>query len=212
MKNQNISDHEAPASRESVERALQALTNNGMAARHVKTGKEARDLVLALIPHNAEVMTMTSITLEQLGLTEDLNNSDRHRSVKKKLSQLNRDTDHLEMQKHGAAPEWSIGSVHAITENGSAIIASNSGSQLPGYAYGSPHVIWIVSTKKIVKNLDEALLRIREHIIPQETMRARKAYGLPDTFHTNISKLLIINREVTPDRIHVILVDEPLGF
>ncbi len=99
--------------------------------------------------------------------------------------------------------------MHAVTEDGKVLIASNSGSQLPAYAYGSGHVIWVVGAQKIVKNLDEGIKRIYEHSLPLESERARKAYGVPGSA---VNKLLIINKEIIPGRITMILTKEKLGF
>lgn len=193
-------------------KVIDSLQANGIDAQFAQTGAEAREKVLSLIPKGAEVMTMTSLTLEELGLTDIINNSGIYNSVKNKLKSMNRETQSSDMQKLGSAPEWSLGSVHAVTEDGSVYVASNSGSQLPGYAYGSPNVVWVVSTKKIVKDSNEAMERIQKHIVSQESVRARKAYNLPDSFNTYISKLLIINRELVPNRIKLIFVNENLGF
>ena len=95
-----------------------------------------------------------------------------------------------------------------VTEDGKVLIASNSGSQLPGYAYGSSHVIWVVGTQKIVNNIDDGMKRIDQYVLPLESERAHKAYGVPGSF---VSKLLIFNRE-NPGRITMILVKQPLGF
>jgi hypothetical protein len=86
---------------------------------------------------------------------------------------------------------------------------SNTGSQLPAYVYGADKVIFIVGTQKIVKNLDEAMKRVYEYVLPLESERAKKAYGVPGSF---ISKVLLINREMNPERIHLIFVNEKLGF
>jgi hypothetical protein len=195
-----------------VKKTIAALKKNGISAEFVKTADEAKAKVLSLIPAGAEVMTMTSITLEQTGLTSELNDSGKYISVKNKLMNPDRDQDANQLQKMGAAPEWVVGSVHAVTENGEVIVVSNTGSQLPAYAYGAQHVVWVASTKKIAANIEAGLKRIREHIVPQESVRARKAYGLPNEWHTFVSKVLIFNREVNPDRIQLILVGEDLGF
>lgn len=193
-------------------RVIVSLKANGIDAQLVETGPEAKEKVLSLISEGSEVMTMTSVTLDQLGLTDIINNSGKYSSVKSKLANMDRQTQNLDMQKLGSAPEWSLGSVHAVTEDGSVYIASNSGSQLPGYAYGSTNVVWVVSTKKIVKDANQAMERIQKHIVPQETKRARKAYNLPESFNTYVSKLLIINRELNPNRLKLIFVNEDLGF
>jgi L-lactate utilization protein LutB len=192
-----------------INKTIASLKENGITAEVVESGDEAKERVLELIPENSEVMTATSTTLDQLGLTEILNDSDKYNSTKKELRELNRDTDHRRMQQIGAAPEYIVGSIHAVTQNGHVYIASNTGSQLPAYVYGADNVIWIVSTKKIVENGDEAIKRIYDYILPLEAERARKAYGAPGS---NVSKLLIINKEVMPDRIRLIFVKEDLGF
>ena len=200
------------ASKETVEKIIKNLEENGMSGELVETKADAKTKVLSMIPKGSEVMTMTSVTLTQSGIEEEINTSGKYTSVKQKLQKMNRETDSREMQKIGAAPEWAIGSVHAITENGHVLIASNTGSQLPAYVYGAEHAIWVVSTKKIVKDVEDGMNRISEYILPLESARARKAYGLPEDWHSNISKLLIVNKEVKSGRIHIILVNEDLGF
>lgn len=198
-------------SQDIVTKAIEALKANGIQAESVSSSQEAKTRALNLIPKGAEVMPMTSITLNQTGIADEINNSGNYDSVRNKLNSMNRDTQNLEMQKIGAAPEYAIGSVHAVTEDGQIIIASNTGSQLPAYVYGSPHVIWVVGTQKIVKDLAEGMDRIKEYIVPLETQRARKAYNLPE-FNTNMSKVLIINKEINLNRIRLIFVNENVGF
>lgn len=157
---------------------------------------------------SAEVMTMTSVTLDTIGLREELNDSENFDSVRNKLKSINRETQSAQMQKIGAAPEWAVGSIHAVTENGEILVASHTGSQLAAYAYGARHVIWIVGRQKIVKNRDEALKRIYEYALPLENIRAQKAYGTG----SDVNKLLLINKEVNPHRLTIVFVNEKLGF
>lgn len=185
------------------------LKQNGINASVVNTGEEAKKTALKLIPKGSEVMTATSTTLDQLGLTEILNNSADYISTKNELKDLDREKDHRLMQRIGAAPEFIVGSVHAVTREGHIYIASNTGSQLPSYSYGADHVIWIVSTKKIVDNDQQALERIYDFVLPLESERAKKAYGVDGSF---VSKILIVNREVNPKRINLIFVKEDYGF
>lgn len=192
-----------------VEKTAKALTDHGMKTTVVATGADAKKLIEDMIPKGSEVMAATSETLRTIGVTEHINESGHHDAVMPKLYAMNRETHGREMQKMGAAPEYIVGSVHAVTEDGKVVIASNTGSQLPGYAYGSMKVIWVVSTKKITDNLDSAFKRVYEYVLPLESERARKAYGAAGS---NVSKLLIINNEVASDRIHVILVKEKLGY
>lgn len=192
----------------SIKKTSEALGANGFEVVVVDSGKEAKDKVLEILPKGAEVMTMSSVTLETIGLTEKINESGEYDSVNKKLSSMDRERQGREMQKLGATPEWSLGSVHAVTEDGKIMVASNTGSQLGAYAYAADHVIWVVGTQKIVKNLDEGFDRLYEYTLPLESDRMQKAYGVPSF----VSKLLIFNRETVPDRVTIILVKEKLGF
>lgn len=200
-----------PATQESLDKTIAALAINGITAIQVQSGAEAKQKILELIPQNTEVMTMSSVTLDALGISKEINESGHYNSVKTKLSAMDRATQGLEMQKLGSAPEWAIGSVHAVTETGQVIIASNTGSQLPAYVYASTHVIWVVGTQKIVPNLESGLQRINEYILPLESVRLAKAYNNPG-LKSNPSKILLFNKEIVPGRVTLIFVPEVVGF
>ncbi len=195
-------------SRSVIERTAEALKANGFDVFIAQDRAEAKQQALALLPAGAEVMNMTSITLESLNIATEVQDSGKYNSTRKRLMSMDRSTQALEMQKLGAAPEYVIGSVHAVTQDGKVMIASASGSQLPAYAYGASKVIWVIGAQKIVKDIDEGFKRIYEHSLPLESVRAQKAYGVPGSA---VNKLLIVNKE-KPGRISIILVNEALGF
>lgn len=187
------------------------LSANGITPIVVNSAEEAKEKVLELIPLGAEVMTMSSVTVDAIGASKIINESGKYNSVKVKLSKMDRETQNLEMQKIGASPDYATGSVHAVTMDGHIFIASNTGSQLSAYVYASPHIIWVVGTQKIVKDDNEGIKRIYEYILPKESVRLSKQYGDPN-LKSNVSKLLIINKEIRPGRITLIFVKEELGF
>ena len=198
------------ADEKTIENTVAALKANGIDAQVAENRREAKRKVLELIPESSEAMTMTSVTLDIIGLSEEINKADsRFRPLRDKLYAMDRNTQVQEMNRLGAAPEFVVGSVHAVTEDGYVLIASNTGSQLPAYSFGALHVIWVVGAQKIVKNTDEGIKRIYEHSLPLESERAKKAYGVPGSA---VNKVLIINKEVQPGRIKLILVKEKLGF
>lgn len=197
------------ASEQAINQAVESLQKNGITAYVTATKSEAKKLVNSLIPLHSSVMTMTSESLREIGLEEEINSGDNYESVKKRLYSLNRETDGKEMRALGSAPDYAIGSVHAVTVKGELIIASNTGSQLPAYAYGAANVIWVVGAQKIVKDLDEGFKRIEEYVLPLESERARVAYGVDGSY---VSKLLIIKREVNPSCAKLIIVKEALGY
>jgi hypothetical protein len=185
-----------------------------MRAIVVETGDDARHEVFNLLPAGAQVMTMTSRTLETIGLTEEIDGplelagSPRYDAVRTRLMQMDRQTQGPEMRRLGASPDYAVGSVHAVTEHGEVVVASASGSQLAPYASGAGAVIWVVGSQKIVPDLDAAFKRVNEYSFPREDQRAREAYGIG----SGVNKLLVVNREFVPGRITVILVRQELGF
>jgi len=196
------------ASDKQIERTAQALEANGIHTLVAENGDEAQKMVFDLLPEGAEVFTATSQTLEKLGILARLEKLARHDSVRAKLSKMNDKTQHREMVKLGASPEYVLGSVHAVTEAGSVLIASMSGSQLAPYAAAAAKVIWVVGAQKLVKDLAEGLRRIEEYAFPLEDQRVFQAYGI----HSGVNKVLIVNKEINPDRITMIIVKESLGF
>lgn len=199
------------AGKVSINKTIEALEANGIEAKFVENGEEAKKRVLELIPEGGEVMTMSSTTLDAIGLSDQINKKgSKFKPVRDRLYAMDRVTQAQEMNRLGAAPQYTVGSVHAVTEDGHILIASNTGSQLPAYVYGSSHVIWVVGTQKIVKNTDEGIKRIYEYVLPQESERANKAYNI--STGSFVSKLLIVNRELNKGRIMVIFVGENLGF
>ncbi len=200
------------ATDESINIVKKSLQENGVEVLVLENEAQTKEKVLQMIPNGAEIMNMSSVTVDSIGLAKEINESGKYNSVRNSFAKMDakRSEGHpgQEMKKLGAAPEWVIGSVHAVTEDGKVIVASASGSQLPAYAYGSGHVIWVVGSQKIVKDLDEGMKRVYEYVLPLESERAQKAYGMG----SSVNKLLIFNKESTPNRITMIIVKEKLGF
>lgn len=195
------------ANEDTLNTTVEALKKHGFDVTVVETGEEAKNKVLEWIPKGAEVFTVTSRTVDTIGLAKDLNESGNYDSIRKKFMSMDREKHGAEMRRMGAAPDWVVGSAHVITEDGEVLIASASGSQLPAYSYGAAHVVWIVGTQKLVKNRDDGIKRIYEHSLPLESERAQKAYG----FKSHVAKILIMESE-RQGRITIVLVKEKLGF
>jgi hypothetical protein len=196
------------ATEDVIQKTAKALMSNNFNIKIVDNGEEAKKEVLQLIPPKAEVFTMSSQTLEEIGVDSEINESDKYNAIRPKLLAMDRNTQAREMVKLGAAPEWVVASVQAVTEDGHLLIASNTGSQLSAEAYAASKVIFVIGSQKIVKDTNEGIKRIYEYCLPLEDARARKVYGMPSA----VNKILIINKEVIPDRITVILVKQRLGF
>jgi len=185
-----------------------ALESNGISCTVVDSAEEARAAVQSILPVGAEVYNNTSRTLELVGLAEDIERSGKYQPLRPRLYQMDREMQGREMRQLSASPDWVVGSVHALTEEGSLLIASASGSQLGPIASGAGHVILIVGAQKVVPDFSTGLRRLYEYCFPLEDRRARQAYGVA----SGVNTVLVINKAVAPGRITVILVNEPLGF
>src|SRR3989475_2275795 len=191
-----------------VRRTAAALEANGISVLRAADAAEAKRIVLGLIPDGSQVHNGASQSLEVSGITDEIEKSGRYEPVRPLIGSLDRTTQADEIRRLSAAPDVMLGSVHAVTETGSLLVASMGGSQLGPYVSGAGRVILVVGTQKIVSDLQEGLRRINEYSFPLEDARAQAAYGI----HSAVNKVLIINREIVPERITVVLVDEALGF
>jgi len=191
-----------------VKRTMAALEANGFTVLRASDAAAARRVVLDLIPDASPVHQGASQTLDVLGITYEIEKSGRYAALRPRIWSMDREAEANEIRRLGAAPDVMLGSVHAVTETGSLLAASMSGSQLGPYASGAGRVILVVGTQKIVRDLEEGLLRINEYAYRLEDARAQAAYGI----RSAVNKVLIINREITPGRVTVVLVDEVLGF
>jgi len=185
-----------------------ALERNGVTSFIVESGAGARSQVRSLLPEGVEVFNNTSRTLEAIGVADDIERSGRYQPLRLRLYRMDREMEQRDMRTLAASPEYVVGSVHAVTEDGSLLIASATGSQLGPLASGAEHVILVIGGQKIVPDLETGFRRIREYCFPLEDERARRAYGVP----SGVNNILVINRVVAPGRLTAILVKERLGF
>jgi YkgG family uncharacterized protein len=184
-----------------------ALEEHGFSVEVVDDLDAAREAVLALIPEGASVMTNTSVTLQETGIANAIDDGGPYDSARNKLSQLDYATQLPEMKAIGGQPDYALGSVHAVTRDGTLVIASASGSQLASYAWGAANVIFVVGAQKLVPDLEAAHERIVEHSLKLEDARAYAAYGQ----NSLVGKVLEIHQE-PPGRIHVVLIRQAIGF
>jgi hypothetical protein len=191
-----------------LEPAASALAAHGFAVEILDDAAASRDRVRDLIPEGASVLTAASETLRLSGIDDDINASGRYQAIRPLTLAMDRVNDADEIRRLRAVPDVVVGSVNAVTETGSLVIASGSGSQLPAYAGGAARAIWIVGAQKVVPDLPAALRRVYDHCLPLESARTQAAYGSPSA----VTRLLVLNAELVPGRGTVLLLREAIGF
>lgn len=199
------------ANEEVLKTTTNALKEKGYLVSTVKNGASALEKIKTLIPKGSSVINGASITLEKIGYTDYVDTPESgwnnlHTKVNSESDPLKR----AKLRREATVSDFYLGSVHALTQKGDFIIASNTGSQIPSVAFSSTNLILVVGTQKIVPDLDTAMKRLADYIVPLEEVHMQKKYGVG----TNISKVLIFKNEVAylGRKVNIILVKETLGF
>jgi hypothetical protein len=197
-----------PASEEVLQRVAARLQERNIEAIIVDNGDDARKLVVDRLPKRVEVHSGKSKTLQDAGITDLILDPNEYDALRPRYMKMDRQTQAREIRKLIAAPDFMLGSVNAVTEDGILVATSATGSQLGPYAGTAGKVILVVGSQKIVPDLETALRRIREYVLPWEDAQVRKMMPTGSF----VGKILIVEREWLARRTTVILVRKPIGI
>jgi L-lactate utilization protein LutC len=201
-------DFSAPASETTLQKVADRIRERNIEVLIVNNGEEARRAVLERLPKGAQVYSGKSKTLQDSGIFDVLQDPNQYNALRHQMLKMDRKTQAQEIRKLIAAPDFMLGSVQAITEDGILVDVSATGSQIGPYANTAGKVILVVGSQKIVPDLETAFRRIREHVQPWEESQVRKAANMG----TFVGKILIIEREWVNERMTVVLVRESIGI
>lgn len=203
--------YDSIATDEEINKTLTGLEERGFLAEVVESSDQAMSRIKELIPSGASVMNGSSTTLNEIGFVDYLkaNNHGWNNLHEAVLAEKDADKQAV-LRKQSVLSDYYLGSLHAITQKGEVVIASNSGSQLPHLVFTSPNIILIVGAQKITSDMDSAMKRLHDYVFPLEDKRM-KDVGMGGSF---ISKVLILNKEqpFMGRKFHIIFVKEKLGF
>ncbi|MBP9670591.1 lactate utilization protein [Candidatus Woesebacteria bacterium] len=199
------------ASNESIQTTIGELAKHNVEAIVVDTKKGALEKIKQLIPAGVSVMNGTSTTLVEIGFVDYLKEgkhgwNNLHETILAEKDPAKQG----QLRKESALSDYYLGSVHALSQTGEFVIASNTGSQLPHIVFTSQNLLFIVGAQKIVPTLSEALKRLEEYVVPLEDERSKQAYGAP----TTLNKIVIFKGEspMIGRKVKMIIVKESLGF
>ena len=181
----------------------------------------AAEKILEIIPAASSIGISGSVTLEQLGIVKRLE-SRGNKVVNQYKSGISHD-ESLELRRQGALADYYLASSNAISEKGELVFFSAYGNRITGIS-SAKNLIVVSGVNKITANLDEAVKRAREYATPLNCKRlnyntpcfkdaiCRKEICLFPEYKRMCCQILIIEAEITPERLKVILVGENLGF
>lgn len=196
---------------EQLNATVAALTVNHFQPEVVDTKEQALEKIREWIPSGASVMNGASKTLEEIGFIDYLKNGQH--GWKNLHADILGESDKAKqsvLRQQALHAEYYLGSVHALTQEGEMLIASNTGSQLPHLTFTSANLILVVGSQKIVPNMMAAFDRLQRHVIPLEDARLQAAHGV----HTQDSKTLLLHKEnpMMGRKVRVLIIKEALGF
>ena len=197
-----------PASEETIQRVAQRIRNRNIEVVVVDDGDLARKEVLERLPEGAEVHSAKSQTLKDAGIFDTIHDESRYDALRPRYLKMDRKTQAREIRKLIAAPDFMLGSVNAVTEEGILVVASASAGQIGPYASSAGKVILVVGSQKIVPDLETAVRRIHDYVMPWEDTQVRQVLNMGSF----IGKTLLIEKEWVDGRMTVILVRQPLGI
>ncbi|MBQ1545987.1 MAG: lactate utilization protein [Clostridia bacterium] len=215
-----------------MERNIQGLIinlkNNNMTSYFVDTKEDALELVEKLIPEGASVTNGGSVTLGEVGVTELLR-SGKYEYLDRSRCVTREDTQELYRKSFGV--DFFLTSSNAVTMNGELYNVDGNANRVANIAYGAKKVIVIVGVNKIVDDLGEAVLRVKQIAAPLNAKRLElQTYcaqcgecvslkktdpAMSDGCHSPqriCCQYLVSGFQRDPDRVSVIIVNEELGY
>ena len=145
---EEAASYTAPASTKELDALAERLRERNFEALIVETAAEARQAVLDRIPDGVTIHSGKSKTLDDLGISQVLMDSDRYDFLRKRIYKMDRQTQAREIRQLGSAPDLMLGSVNAITKEGQLVASSATGSQLGPFASGAGQLILVVGSQK----------------------------------------------------------------
>lgn len=207
---------------EKIDNLINTWKKRNIIGIYCNNKNQAADKLLEIIPQAASVGVSGSLTLEQLGIVKHLEM--RGNKVFNQYKPGITREENLKLRRLGAQADYYLASANAISRKGELVFFSGYGNRIAGISYAD-NVIIVCGINKITENLDEALKRAREYATPLNCKRlnwdktpcfndgiCRKEICLFPEYKRMCCQILIIEAEISADRLKVILVNEKLGF
>lgn len=200
-----------------AEKIIVALKRRHMNGYYAETAEEALHLALSLIPEGSTVGWGGSMSIEEIGLKAALK-AGHYRVIDRDAAANAEERKALERQCFSA--DFYLMSTNAITEDGILVNLDGRGPRVAALCYGPDHVLLIVGMNKLTADVDAAVSRVRHTAAPINALRfpgntpCRQGGLCRNCLQEGCicSDLVITRNSMFPDRIHVILVGENLGY
>jgi len=196
-----------------IDTVIRNLEKRNMKGYYCETAEEAKSLVLSMINDEDVVSWGGSVTVDQIGIKEELKNVINTAAAKPEEA--------VALRKQALLVDVFLTSTNAITMEGELVNIDGMGNRVAAMCFGPDKVIVVAGANKIVKDEAAAIARIKTDACPPNCIRLMKKTPCAVTGECGdcmIPGNTICAYTVTtrfsnfPDRIHVVLVNENLGF
>lgn len=211
-----------------IEKTIEALKSNRMDVHYVRTAEEAKALALSMIPEGSSCASGGSVTLAETGIIEALKNGN-YNYIDRMIPDLTQE-EKEEAMRAAFHADYYLASANAITEDGELYNVDGNSNRVAALLYGAKNVIIVAGTNKLVKNLDEAVLRVKTVAAPKNAARLscntpcaklghcislERNGGMTDGCKTPAricANFTVMAYQRHAQRVKVILVGESLGY
>ena len=211
-----------------IEKTIEALKSNRMDVHYVRTAEEAKALALSMIPEGSICVNGGSVTLAETGIIDALKNGN-YNYVDRMIPDLTQEQKDEAMRAAFGA-DFYLSSANAITEDGELYNVDGNSNRVAALLWGAKNVIVVAGVNKLVKNLDEAVLRVKTVAAPKNAVRLscntpcaklghcislERNGGMTDGCKTPAricANFTVMAYQRHASRVKVILVEESLGY
>lgn len=202
-----------------VEQVLATFEWRKFNGRFAPTRASALTQAMELIPPGSAVCQGGSVTLDQCCIRDALRRRTDITFIDPYDPELSRDRQ-IENRRRGLTADVFICGTNAITRDGMLVNRDGMGNRVAALAFGPKKVIVVAGINKIVDDLDSAVARIDQVAAPMNCERLDRDTPCRETLRchdcTGPGRICcvtsVIERQSDPDRLHIILVGEHLGF
>lgn len=199
-------------------RTIEAINKNNMNGYLVNTKEELIEKIKVLVKEDSTVSCGGSVSLFETGVIEHLR-SGRYKFLDRYKEGLSRE-DITKIFKESFFVDAYFASSNAVTEDGKLYNVDGNGNRVAAMLFGPEKVILVVGVNKIVRNLEEAIKRNKEISAPANAKRLDKmtpcskvGYCMECKGNDKICReFTVISSQINKDRIHVIFINENIGY
>ena len=210
-----------------MEKTAENLRKNNMAAYIAKNSAEAVKIVESILKEGETISCGGSVSLKESGVME-LMKSGKYNFLDRSKAETPEEVE--DVYRKVFSCDTFLTSANAVTQNGEIYNVDGNSNRVAAICYGPKSVIFVVGMNKIVRNIDEAIVRVKTTAAPMNTCRLNcqtpcsktgKCISLTEkgdmcsgcqTDARICCNYVVSARQRHKDRFKVILVAENLGY